>query len=154
MSLSSFPLDSFSLYKHYFVLTQRELLEKKATHPLNQLYGVTTREGRKDCNNNDSLAHRMRLAIKAEGEETLRLISVQECPLPARVVSVSRPCTCSRPSINTNTPMDWADKILLSHPLTPAFLVLRARYLDWQEKSVTPLEQQQQHFHFHKRWLL
>lgn len=60
-------------------------VKKKATHPLHRLYGVTTRDGRKDCNNIDSLAHRMRGPIKAGGEETLGLISVRECPLPRSI---------------------------------------------------------------------
>lgn len=42
------------------------------------------------------------------------------------------------PSFSTNNPMGRPDKILLSHPLTPVFLVLSARYLDWQEYRVTP----------------
>lgn len=55
-------------------------LQKKDTHPLHRLYGVTTRDGRKDCNNSDSLAHRMRGPIKAAAKEILALISVRECP--------------------------------------------------------------------------
>lgn len=87
--------------------------KKKATHPLHRLYVVTARDGRKDCNNSDSLAHRMRGPIEAGGEETLGLISVRECPLPlslsAPVVSVSRPRTCSRPA---SIPIDqWAGQI-------------------------------------------
>lgn len=110
--------------------------KKEATHPLRRLYGVTSRDGRKDCNNRDSLAHRMRGPIKAGGEETLGLISVRECPPPLSIC-----CSGERqqavylfsPSFNTNRPMDRPDKILLSHPSTPVFLVLSGRYLDWQE---------------------
>lgn len=141
-----FPLDTFSLYKHYFVLTQHELGEgcnaylkkkrKEAAHPLRRLYGVTSRDGRKDCNNRDSLAHRMRGPIKAGGEETLGPISVRERPPPLSIC-----CSGERqqavylfsPSFSTNRPMDRPDKILLSHPSTPVFLVLSSRYLDWQE---------------------
>lgn len=138
-----FPLDTFSLYKHYFVLTQHELgegcnayLKKKGTHPLCRLYGVTSRDGRKDCNNRDSLAHRMRGPIKAGGEETLGLISVRECPLPLSICSSGerqQAVYLFSPSFNTSRPMDRPDKILLSHPSTPVFLVLSGRYLDWQE---------------------
>lgn len=48
---------------------------------------VTSRDGRKDCNNRDSLAHRMRGTIEAGGAEAWRLISVQECPLPFSIRS-------------------------------------------------------------------
>lgn len=103
----SFPLDTFSLHKHYFVLTRRELggrgrnaylrgggkkirittkararereRKKRGTRPLHRPYGVTSRE---DCNNRDRRARRMRRHIKAGGEETLRLISRQRITQP------------------------------------------------------------------------
>ena len=64
---------------------KKERKKKRATHPLHRLYSVTTRDGRKDCNNSDSLAHRMRGPIKAGGEETVGLISVRECPRPRSI---------------------------------------------------------------------
>lgn len=82
-----FPPDTFSLYKHYFVLTQLEeanamyLFKKKrkATHPLHRLHSVSIGDRRKDCNNSDSLSHRMRGPIETAPEEILGLISVREC---------------------------------------------------------------------------
>lgn len=83
-----------SLYKHCFVLIQHELgeglrayLDIIGTRPLHSLYGVNSRDGRKDCNNRDSLAHRMRGTIEAGEAETWGLISVQECPLPLSICS-------------------------------------------------------------------
>lgn len=78
-----------SLCKHWFVLIPQQLgdsrrayLDSIGAHPLHELSGVTSRDGRGDCNNKDSLAHRMRGTIEAGAAETWSLISVQECPRP------------------------------------------------------------------------
>lgn len=110
-------------------------------HPLHQLYGVTSRDGRKDCNNRDSSPHRMRGPIKARGEEILALISVRKCPLALSICfSGERQHTTHLFShdCNASTPMGRPDKILLHHPSTPVFLVLSGRCLDWQKQRVAP----------------
>ncbi|MEQ2180698.1 hypothetical protein GOODEAATRI_003884 [Goodea atripinnis] len=85
----------------------------------------------------------MRGPIKAVAEEILAMISVRECHVPLflsnPVVRVTRLWTVLA-QLQPHRPLDSPDKILVCHPLTLVFLVLSTRYLDWQERWVTPIK--------------